>query len=90
MAIDGDGESVGYVASALHDATEDELWNELRARYPVAIFTGLCEALGDPNANSRVMKWSGCVVTAIGLLDVSRERLLGTMHLGADADEQTD
>mgnify|MGYP001582269280 CR=1 FL=1 len=88
MAVDD--QPVGYIASALHDATEDELWNKMRARYPVCIFTGLQEALGDPNATSRVMKWSGCVVSAIGLLDVSRERLLGTMHLGADADEQVD
>ena len=80
---------VPYVAEALHDATTDQLLAELKVRFPVCVFAGLQEAMGDPDASTRHLFWSGCAVSAVGLMVLSQERIMRLLHTGPDAGSGT-
>lgn len=75
-----------YVTEALHDATLQQLVDELKIRFPVCIFVGLREAMGDATSSQREAYWAGCVVSCIGLLEVQKLRLLQVMNLGLESE----
>ena len=60
-------------------ASTDDLIEELKARYPFCVFAGLRDALGDKTAQERICKWYGCTPTVIGLLEITKKRILARL-----------
>lgn len=66
------------MSESLATFTTDELLDELKTRYPLCVFTGLREAVGQKGTQQqeRILRWFGCTPTAIGLLEIGKTRII--------------